>query len=116
MKTAKRMAAQGDVLFRRVKAIDPKYIRVDRCGMTLIVTHSESGHNHEIAEPSVAMFADPKDAFVCYLQLGDGACDVTHLRAWDTHETLRLLGKPGDIWEVRRQREHTPEGFRRVED
>lgn len=116
MKEIKKLGAQGDVLFGRVKEIPASFVRVERGGKSLVVAHSETGHHHEIAEPSVEMFTDPRDPFVAYLQLGDGACDVVHLRAWDTHETLRLLGKPGDIWEVRRQREWSPEGWRRVED
>ena len=39
--------------------------------------------------------------------------DLEHLRSTDTHETLRL--EPG-IWEVRRQREYSPEGWRRAAD
>lgn len=115
MKTIEKMGAQGDVMFRRVTTVPKAFAQVARKG-AIVVAHSETGHNHEIAEPTAAQFTDPKDPFVCYLQLGNGDCDVTHLRAWDTHETLRLLGKPGDIWEVRRQREWTPEGYRRVED
>lgn len=115
MKEIKKLGAQGDVLFRRVKAIPEAAQLVERKG-AIVVAHSETGHNHEIAAIDVQHFEDPKDPFVCYLQLGDGACDVNHLRNWDTHETVRLLGKPGTIWEARRQREHTPEGYRRVAD
>ena len=39
--------------------------------------------------------------------------DVEHLWPFDTHETIRLT--PGK-WEIRRQREWSPEGWRRVED
>jgi hypothetical protein len=38
---------------------------------------------------------------------------LRHLRQQDTHETLKIA--PG-IYEVRRQREYTPEGWRRAAD
>lgn len=116
MKMVTKMAAQGDVLFRRVEKIPAGFERQARSGM-LVVAHSETGHHHGIDAPDVDLFASKADPLVCYLQMGDVVnFDVVHHRPYDTHETLRLLGKPGDVWEVRRQREHTPEGWRRVED
>ena len=38
---------------------------------------------------------------------------VTHERSYHTHAALTL---PPGLYEVRQQREYTPEGFRRVED
>ena len=38
---------------------------------------------------------------------------LEHHRSIDTHEALEI--KPG-IYEIRRQREYTPQGFRRVAD
>jgi hypothetical protein len=38
---------------------------------------------------------------------------LDHKRTFDTHESI--LFEPGN-YKVRRQREYTPEGFRRVED
>ena len=38
---------------------------------------------------------------------------LEHLRSFDTHETIKL---PVGTFEIRRQREYTPEGWRRVED
>ena len=48
---------------------------------------------------------------------GDYA-DVVHRRPWDTHQTLRLLADGGGdtIYEIGRQREYVPDGWRRVED
>ncbi len=117
MKTVTRSAFQGDILIRRVGEIPASYKRQTREGR-LIIGHSETGHHHAIDDTKVAHFADPKDPLVCYLQFENGCdgVDVTHHRAWDTHETIRLLGNPGDVWQVRRQREHTPEGWRRVAD
>lgn len=108
MKTVKQLAAQGDVMFRRVDAV-PKGLVADQPG-EVVVAHSETGHHHVVEGKLVKLFR--KDPMICYLSLGADA-DVVHKRPFDTHETLRL-GK--GIWEVRRQREHTPEGWRRVED
>jgi len=115
MKEVKKMAAQGDVLFRLVDALPSGAVLETRNG-ALVVAHSETGHHHTIDAPDVNMYRVPGDGMVCFLQLGDNNCDVVHQRSWDTHETLRLLGGQGSIWEVRRQREWTPEGWRRVED
>lgn len=122
-KVVKQMGAQGDVLFRRVQAMPSGVTEVQRENGALLVAHSETGHHHTVSTSGVQMFAHPTDPFVRYLrippktQLKD-TVDVVHHRPWDTHATLRLLGdSDGEtIYEIRRQREHTPEGWRRVED
>lgn len=114
----KRMGAQGDVILRRVKTM-PKNVTRNETNGDVIVTHSETGHHHAIKHSGVEMFDVPGDPLVAYLQLDIGVdAAVEHLRPWDTHETLKLLGnkKSKTIWEVRRQREHAPEGWRRVAD
>lgn len=117
MKEVSRQGAQGDVLFRRVQRLPKTAVEVARKdGTPLIVAHSETGHHHTVGAQDVRFYNEPQNPLICYLQLGDGACDVVHNRAWDTHETLRLLGKPGTVFEVRRQREWTPEGWRVVAD
>jgi hypothetical protein len=119
MKTATNRIAQGDVLFRKVAAVPNKAKRVDGNG-PLVVAHSETGHHHVVDQPGVAMFEIPGDSLVAYLRLEGPDCgagiDVIHQRPWDTHETVRLLGNVGDVFEVRRQREWAPEGWRRVAD
>jgi hypothetical protein len=119
MKTVNERAAQGDVLFRKVPAVPDGAVKVKRQG-PLVVAHSETGHHHVVEHPGVAMFDVPGNPLVAYLQLEGPDCgagvDVVHQRPWDTHETLRLLGKPGDVFEIRRQREWAPEGWRRVAD
>jgi hypothetical protein len=116
-KTVKQAAAQGDVLFRRVTKIPDGFVAVERKG-ALVVAHSETGHHHVIEIPGVTMHERADSPLVAYLKMGDDvrAFDVVHQRPWDTHDTLRCVGKPGDVWELRRQREHTPEGWRRVQD
>lgn len=116
MNRVTQQAAQGDVLFIRRDALPDGLSRVDRDG-DAVVAHSETGHHHVVRDPHVVMFEPPNDPLVCYLmnEIG-GEFEVTHLRSFDTHAPLLLDGGPGAVWEVRRQREHTPEGWRRVED
>jgi len=116
MREIKTGAFQGDVLVRRVAALPKGVIPMRREGDRLIVSHSETGHDHSIDDATVAGFEVPGNPLVCYLQSNGESFDLIHHRAWDTHEALRFICKPTDTWEVRRQREHTPEGWRRVAD
>ncbi len=63
--------------------------------------------------PGVAMFQDSMDLFRSFLVIEGEPADLEHLRSFDTHETVRL--DPG-VWEVRRQKEYSPEGWRRAAD
>lgn len=113
MKTITRCAAQGDVLVRRVDSIPVSATKQTTTKGRIVVTHSETGHYHAIeASPDVTMFAT-EDPLVSYLRIKAEHADIVHHRLFDTHETLRLL--KGD-WEIRRQREWTPEGYRQVVD
>lgn len=115
--TIKTQGAQGDVLFRRVAGLPKDAKPMENDGKRIVVAHSETGHDHIIAlGKSQARLFSGSDPQVCYLQSGAGHLDVEHLRPFDTHATLRLLMGEGVTWEVRRQREWTPEGWRRVED
>ena len=105
------LGAQGDVLFRRVHTI-PAAARQQTRNGPLIVAHSETGHHHTIEAEGVIHF-EVSDPLICYLRVDADHADVVHHRPYDTHATLRL---PTGNWEVRRQREHTPEGWQRVED
>lgn len=117
MKTIKNSAAQGDVVFRRLRKV-PKDAKVVSTMGSVVVAHSETGHHHVASGNGGAVALLERTPLLSYLQPGAGvkSIDVVHQRPFDTHETLRLLCNPGDVWEVRRQREHTPEGWRRVED
>jgi hypothetical protein len=110
MKTIEKSGAQGDVMFIRVDEI-PKTAKRAAVKGAIVVAHSETGHHHAIqADGRVELHE--QDPFVCYLR-SSMPMDVVHHRPFDTHETVRLT--PG-VWQVKRQREYTPEGFRRVED
>jgi hypothetical protein len=118
MKTFQEVCAQGDVLIRRVSALPDGVLRaVAEKGGRIVVTHSETGHDHVMVldramdGPSVEMF-ESDNPLVAWLQVHRPTA-LEHLRPHDTHEPIMF--EPG-VYEVRRQREYTPEGFRRVED
>ena len=112
MKKIKNQGAQGDVLFRRIEKIPNDATKQPRTRNGIIVAHSETGHHHVILDAGVEHFRDTSNELLSYLQV-DTSGDVVHLRPFDTHETMRL---GAGAWEVRIQREHAPEGWRRVED
>lgn len=113
MKTIKKSDVgpvfQGDVMILRVDSMPKDAKAADH----VIIAHSETGHHH-VAERA-KVFTVP-DGETLYMQALGASIDVVHKRAWDTHEPIRLLGEPGQVWKIRRQREYTPEGWRRIED
>lgn len=100
---------QGDIMLTRVKAL-PKEAKLQKGN---IVAHSESGHHH-VAERA-QVFTVP-DGETLYLRALGKEVRLVHKRSYDTHEPIALQTQPGDVFKIRRQREHTPEGWRRVED
>lgn len=100
---------QGDIAIHRVDAVPADAVDTK----SDVVAHSETGHHHVATQAKV--FAAP-DGMTLYMQAAGQSIDLLHKRSYDTHETIRMLTKPGDVFRVRRQREYTPEGFRRVED
>jgi len=79
-----------------------------------IVTHSESGHHHVVMDhPDVRLYNDAMDLFRSFLVVENNPVDLVHLRSTDTHETIQF--NPG-IYEVRRQREYSPQGWQRAAD
>lgn len=114
-----RPAFQGDLMIRRLAAVPPDATE-DTSAESRIVAHSETGHHH-VLDGDVRMFRRSGDGMVAYAECR-AAVQLKHLRDFDTHETLEFSAgvgtEPGEtfIIECRRQREHTPEGWRRVED
>lgn len=119
MRTFEKAAAQGDVSFKRVEAIPAGLKEVSAMNGRLVITHSETGHDHVMVldrpaadePPAVEMFAGD-NPLMAWIKVNRPTA-LTHLRPHDTHAPI--LFQPGN-YEVRRQREYTPEGFRRVED
>lgn len=117
--TAGRPVFQGDVMIRRVSAV-PAGFAQDTGPDARVVAHSETGHNH-VLRGECDVFRGG-DGMTCYAS-ARSALSVVHLRDFDTHETVELVadepagaGDPCAVYEFRRQREWTPEGWRRVED
>jgi gentisate 1,2-dioxygenase len=109
-----RMVIQGDVAFTRVDDLEEKEFTTLKPEQgQLVVAHSETGHHHAFLEnDDVEVLEDPDNEFVAWLRVtADSA--LKHYRAYDNHETIKFT--PG-IYRINRQREYTPEGFRRVAD
>lgn len=117
MKTFVNQAAQGDIFIRRVDALPSNVRPMPTEHGRYIVAHSETGHHHAIAESPVATVFLSDDPMVSYLQVVEATEAVEtlleHMRSFDTHETIKFT--PG-IYEIRRQRQATPEGWRQVQD
>lgn len=116
MKTFEDACAQGDVHFTRVASIPVGAKPSPVSNGRIVVTHSETGHDHVMVldraeTPAVTMYQGD-DPLVAWLEVNRPTA-LEHLRPHDTHEPI--LFTPG-VYEVRRQREYQPEGFRRVED
>ena len=107
-----RPSFQGDLMIRKIVDLPPS-ARVQKGeGNHHILAHSETGHHHVVDANLADRFIDEMNDFISYLSVSSDT-KVQHLRSFDTHDPLMLT--PG-VYEVRRQREYVPEGFRRVED
>lgn len=138
MEIFKNQAAQGDMFIRVVDKLPDNVKEADDEKGNFVLAHSETGHNHIVKkQPGVSFYSSNDDAFVAYLVVepkklvSDNISDarisvaVEHLRDHDTHETIsfltgdffdKLKDKAKKVFEIRRQREYTPEGFRRAQD
>ena len=113
MKTFKNIAAQGDVLFRKLDSLPEGLQQAEPENGKFIVAHSETGHHHTVLERNAQLLIDQTNEFISYLQVNEGGAILEHERSFDTHESIKF--EPG-VYEVRRQREYTPEGYRRAQD
>lgn len=107
---------QGELLFIEVDSIPDGLEVADGENGHLIIGHSETGHHHVIdisRSKSAQHLIDKTNQFISYLSVNDN-CEVKHLRDFDTHKSLPLEG--GKKYQVRRRREYSPEGLRRVQD
>lgn len=112
MRVFKNVCAQGDVYIRRIEKLPENVIEVPAENGKIIVTSSETGHNHIMEASKVTMYQLPDSIMDCLLVVHDPVA-LEHLRSYDTHEPI--LFEKG-VYHVKRQREYTPEGFRRVQD
>jgi hypothetical protein len=117
MNEAIKQYAQGDVMFNRAEKVPEGYApaKADK-SRRHVLAHSETGHHH-VVDASGVIYYEGRDPLVAYLRLESvDHADVIHLRAHDTHATVRLSGGAGAIYEVRKQREFDPAGERRAAD
>jgi len=113
MHTFKNVCAQGDVYFQRTTMEVPAGAEeIKPEGGQLIITHSETGHHHVMEKSKAKLYKLPNDIMNCLLVVNDTVA-LEHLRNYDTHAPIQFT--PGN-YIVRRQREYTPEGFRKVQD
>lgn len=113
MKTFQNRAAQGDVYIMRINALPPGTVRAKPKAGKFEVAHSETGHSHVMdADGRAEMYELPDSILKCFLVVKESTV-LEHLRSFDTHESIMF--EPG-IFEIRRQREYVPEGWRRAQD
>ena len=116
MRTFDRMAAQGDFIIRRIKEIPKNVEAIVPENGKFVVAHSETGHNHVMERTHVSAFKETGtkdvDLYKMFLVVEEPT-EIVHLRSHDTHETILV---PTGFFEVRRQREYVPDGFRRAAD
>ena len=114
MKSFDKQAAQGDVLITRISYIPKDAVPAKAENGKFVVAHSETGHSHVVTERPGVSFYSSKDPAIAYLEVIDQVEAVLeHERSFDTHEALLLKG---GTYEIRRQQEYTPVGWRRVAD
>ena len=112
MKRFDKLAAQGDAMLKRIDKLPGGLIKAKSENGKFIVAHSETGHNHTVLEKNAQLFIDQTNEFIACLEIKEDT-ELKHERSFDTHESLLLT--PG-VYEIRRQREYTPEGYRRAAD
>ena len=116
MKYVNKVAAQGEMLIRRVDGFNGTRKEMETENGKFILAHSETGHHHVIDREHVQVFEQTEnvpEGMGILQMIVNSPSEITHLRSTDTHEPL-MLGE--GLWEVRLQREYTPEGYRRVAD
>jgi hypothetical protein len=103
--------AQGDLNIFSVDSIPEsvKEMRPEKDG-NHILAHSETGHHHVIDGNTARVFGD--DEFESFLDVREET-NIVHLRSFDTHAPISL---PPGKYRITRQREYTPEGYRRAAD
>lgn len=113
VRTFENQYPQGDVFLRRIDALPEGLVQVKAEDGRYVVAHSETGHHHAIAASNdVQVWSDPKDELKLYLAV-DNPTVLRHERSFDTHAPVEI--GPG-LYALHRQREHTPEGWRRAAD
>ena len=109
-KTFENQAAQGDLLFIRIDKLPDNVILQNAKDDEYVASHSETGHKHIIRKcEDVEFYLAANDNMKAYLVVKNDGPIIEHIRGFDTHEPIAF--KQG-IYEIRRQREYTPKGWR----
>ena len=115
MITFEKQAAQGDVHFVRIdnlpEGLTLKEVTTLENGK-YVVAHSETGHHHHVDARDAKFYEVEGEPFTAFLVVTK-ATPITHARSFDTHKPIMF--QPG-AYKINRQREATPEGFRRAAD
>lgn len=113
MKTiTNRPSFQGDLMIQRIDKLPENVEKVEPEGQYYVLAHSETGHNHVMERTNVSLYRLPDEIYEAFLVVEEDKV-VEHHRSFDTHEAL---GVPAGTYRIRRQREYTPEGYRRAAD
>ena len=107
MKIFTKYAAQGEISITRVDAIPKNVKPMNAENGKFIVGHSETGHHHVMERPGAQFFEPVKqpDGMTVLFAILTSANELTHLRGYDTHETIAF--QPG-MYEFRSGREFDP--------
>jgi len=108
-----KMAIQGDIAITHMAALPEGIEAVSGENGVHVLAHSETGHNHEVAVANTQFFNDPDNELVSYLVVEEDGVELKHNRSFNTHETISF---DSGVYRINRQREYTPEGYRRVAD
>jgi hypothetical protein len=106
--------AQGDILIIPITDIPAGAKPATANGGKYIVAHSETGHHHVIEKVRAEVYEAADDSFIAYVRTLSSGAEIVHKRDFHTHEAIGLA--PNQTYEIRRQREYVPEGFRRARD
>ncbi len=91
MKEFDKIMAQGDMLMVRVDTLPDDVNKESAVNGELVVTHSETGHNHVIKESEgVELYQHANDNLKAYLVVENEPVDLVHKRSYHTHETVRI--------------------------
>jgi len=116
MRTFTKMAAQGDFVIIKIAELPDNIKAVAPEQGQIVVAHSETGHNHVMEASRVQAYELETDLGVDLYEMFlkvEAPTPIEHLRSYHTHESIMV--DPG-IYRIRRQREYTPEGWRKAAD
>lgn len=91
MKEFDKIMAQGDMIMVRVDSLPDNVQKQASENGELVVTHSETGHNHVIKDDGNAeLYQHDNDNLKAYLVVDNEPVDLIHKRSYHTHETVRI--------------------------